>query len=75
VARQQHGGAVLDVQSLQVPPQLVAELQVYPGSQLVENDEPRAVHERSCDQQPAAHPAGQPVRLRAGLRSQIECVE
>src|SRR5688572_29928440 len=73
VRRQQHRHAAV-MQPADVGPQLDAQLEVHARRRLVEDHQARLVHQRACDQQPAAHAAGQLRRAHTGLRAQIEDV-
>ncbi len=72
VRGQENGQPLLAVQLAQVAPELVAELEVDARSRLVQHGKPRAVDERAGDQEPAAHPAREPVRLRPRSCRKVE---
>ena len=52
-------------------PQLLAHLRVEPDGRLVEQDQPRLVHEPARDQQPPAHAARELVDLRVAAVGQV----
>ncbi len=56
-------------------PQLLAHLRVQADGRLVEQDQPRAVHERAGDEQAPAHPARQLVHARLAPVAQVGEVE
>ena len=62
----------LGVQPADVAPQLQAQLVVHAGGGLVEDHQPRAVHERSGEQQPAALAAGELRRAHVALGAEVE---
>ena len=73
VRRQQHRRAQA-VQAPDVAPEIEPQFEVDAGRRLVEDQQPRLVHQRPREQQPAAHSAGELRRTHAGLRAQVEDV-
>jgi ABC-2 type transport system ATP-binding protein len=74
VVRGEQDRRPLAVQAADVGPQLEAQLEVHAGGRLVEDDQPRLVHERAREQQAPAHAARQHRRADVGLRAQVEDV-
>ena len=63
------------VQPADVAPQLLAQLEVDARGRLVEDHQPRAVHQRAGQQQAAPLAAREPRRARVALRAQAEGVD
>ena len=73
VGGEQNRGALL-VQPADVAPQLDPQFEVDPGGRLVQNHQPRLVHQRPGEQQSPAHSARQARRPYARLGAQIKHV-
>ena len=56
-------------------PELLAHLRIEADGRLVEQHEPRPVHERARDQQPAAHPARELVDPRVAPVDEVRDLE
>ena len=56
-------------------PELLPHLRIEPDRRLVEEHEPRPVHERACDQQAAAHAAGELVDARVAAVDELRHLE
>ena len=65
----------LGAQPVDQRPQLLAHLRVEADGRLVEQHEPRPVHERAGDQQPAAHAAGELVDARVTAVGEVRDLE
>ena len=61
VVRRHEDRRALRAQRVDEGPELLAHLRVEPDCRLVQEHEPRAVHERAGDEEPPAHPAGELV--------------
>ena len=71
VVRRHQDRRALAAQRVDQRPQLLADLRVEPDGRLVEQQQPRPVHERAGDQQPPAHPAGELVARRVGALGEV----
>ena len=72
--RQEHRHAVVG-QPADLVPQRRAALQVEAGRRLVEEQQPRAVHEREAEVEPALHPARVAAHLAVGRVGQPDALE
>ena len=73
--RQEDGDAVLVREPCDFVPERGAALDVEPGGRLVEEDDPRPVHEREREVEPALHPARVAADLAIGRLAQADAVE
>ena len=71
VVRRHQDRDALGAQRVDQRPQLLADLRVEADGRLVEQDEPRPVHQRAGDQQPAAHAARQLVDARVAPVAEV----
>ncbi len=71
VVRRHQDARALAAQQVDQRPQLLADLRVEADGRLVEQHEPRLVHEPARDQQPPAHAAGELVDLRVAAVAQV----
>ena len=71
VVRRHQDRDALAAQRVDQRPQLLADLRVQADGRLVEQHQPRAVHERAGDQQPAAHAAGELVDARVAAVGEL----
>ena len=75
VVRRHQDRRALAAQAVDQRPQLLAHLRVEADGRLVEQHEPRAVHERAGDQQPPAHAARELVDPRVAAVAQVGDLE
>ena len=75
VVRGQQDRRPLLVDSLHVVPELEPQLDVDPGGRLVEDQQPRPVHQRPGQDQPPLHPAGERAGAFVALLGQREGLE
>ena len=75
VVRRHQDRRPLAAEAVDQRPELLAHLRVEADGRLVEQDEPRPVHERPRDQQPPPHPAAQLVHPRVGAVRELGDLE
>ena len=75
VVRRHQDRDALGAQRVDQRPQLLADLRVEADGRLVEQHEPRPVHERARDQQPPAHAARELVRARVAAVGELRDLE
>ena len=75
VVRRHQDRRALAPQRVDQRPELLAHLRVEPDRRLVEEHEPRPVHERAGDQQPPPHAAGELVDARVAAVDELGHLE
>src|SRR5213082_3386807 len=75
IVRGENDGGAAIVDLAQELPHRAADLDVDPGGGLIENQQPRLVHQRACDHQAALHAAGQAARHAPAPLPQLQLLE